>query len=417
MKLTRRHATLGLAAGLLTACGGAPRVGGGGASSSGGEVPLTPDLMPQANAGWDAWVASFKGRAASRGISSSTLDTAFRGAGFLPGVVSRDRNQAEFTRTLEDYLAIAANDERVSNGRARFAQHQSALSAIQSRFGVPANVVAAVWGMESNYGNRKGLIPVVSSTSTLAYDGRRGDFFESQLLAALRILQNGDTSPANMTGSWAGAMGHTQFIPTTYQAYAVDFTGDGRRDIWSADPTDSLASTANHFAENGWRAGQPWGMEVRLPPGLSGIGRGNRRATGEWNAAGVRTLGGQPLPDHGAAAILVPQPGGPAFVTWRNFEVIGRYNNAVNYMIGVGHLSDRIAGGGPLQAAFPPDANGLTLNDRKALQAGLNRAGFDAGTPDGVVGDNTTSAIEAYERANGLAVTGTPSRALLARLG
>ncbi|EAR52465.1 Membrane-bound lytic murein transglycosylase B [Oceanicola granulosus HTCC2516] len=411
---SRRTVTLGLAAALLSACGGRP------ARLAAGPADTAPDpaLLPQPNPGWDAWVAAFRGRAAARGISAATLDTAFADAGFLPGVIERDRNQTEFTRTLEDYLAIAASDERLALGRAAFARHRGALSAIEARYGVPAHVVAAVWGLESRYGTRMGDIPVVSATSTLAYEGRRGAFFEAQLMAALRILQSGDTVPSNMTGSWAGAMGHTQFIPTTYEAFAVDFTGDGRRDIWSDDPSDALASTANHFADHGWRQGQPWGMEVVLPAGLDAglLGRGKTRAISDWNARGVRTPAGQPIPDYGSAAILVPQAGGPAFMAFRNFEVIARYNNAVSYVIGVGHLSDRLAGGPPLSGSFPPDAAGLTIADRKALQAGLNRAGFDAGTPDGVIGSGTRAAIEAYQSANGLPVTGTASRELLGRL-
>lgn len=413
MILTRRTFALGLGAGLLSACGG-PRLGGPGPAGPADD----PGLRPTPNPGWDAWVAAFRERAAARGISAATLDRAFAGAGFLPGVVERDRNQAEFTRTLEDYLAIAANDTRVATGRANYARLSGTLAAIESRYGVPGNVVTAVWGMESNYGNRRGDIPVVSSTSTLAYDGRRGEFFETQLMAALRILQNGDIGAAGMTGSWAGAMGHTQFIPTSYQEYAVDFTGDGRRDIWSEDPSDALASTANYLARAGWRRGAPWGLEVRLPAGFdtSLAGRGRTRSVADWRGRGVSAASGGAIPDHGSAALIIPQPGGPAFLAFRNFEVISRYNNAVNYVIGVGHLSDRIAGAGPLRGGFPPDANGLTLEDRKALQRGLTRAGFDAGEPDGVIGSNTISAIEGFQRARGLPVTGQPSRGLLAML-
>ncbi|SLN47592.1 lytic murein transglycosylase [Roseisalinus antarcticus] len=413
MKLSRRTFFLGLAGSALSACGGRTRLAAGAA----GDV-VDPALLPQPNAGWDAWVAAFRERAAGRGVSASVLERAFAGAGYLPGVIERDRNQTEFRRTLEDYLQIAANDERVANGRAQYARLRPVLSAIEERFGVPGHVVTAVWGMESSYGTRRGTIPVVSSTSTLAYDGRRGDFFEDQLMAALRILQSGDTRPETLTGSWAGAMGHTQFIPTSYEGFAVDFTGDGRRDIWSEDPTDSLASTANYLSRNGWRRGAPWGVEVRLPADFDSslAGRGKDRPVSDWTARGVRDMAGAPVRDFGAASILVPQPGGPAFMVFRNFTVISRYNNAVNYVIGVGHLGDRIAGGGPVRGGFPPDANGLRLQDRQALQRGLTRAGFDAGEPDGVIGGNTTGAIEAYQAANGLPVTGTPSADLLRRL-
>ena len=414
MQATRRTVTFGLAAIALAACGG-PRI-----SPAGYRQPDAPDpgMIPVPNAGFDAWVAAFRGRAQGRGISTGTLDTAFRGAGFLPGVVERDRNQTEFTRTLEDYLAIAASDERIALGRQMLRQHAGLLSEIESRFGVEPQVVTAVWGLESFYGTRRGNVQVISALSTLAFDGRRGAFFESQLIAALRILQNGDTAPANMTGSWAGAMGHTQFIPTTYLAYAVDFRGDGRRDIWSDDPTDALASAANYLSRSGWRRGQPWGVEVQLPQGFSGpLGRGTTRSPSTWAAAGVRDMNGRAVPDHGAASIIQPQgANGPAFMTFRNFTVLTRYNNSTNYVIGVGHLSDRLAGGPPIRGSFPPDAQGMTIGDRRELQTRLTAAGFDTQGADGVIGNNTRAAITSYQQSAGLAVTGEPSRELLARL-
>lgn len=412
---TRRSFTLGLAAlgltGGLAGCIGA----GGGAITPSRAADAAPRAVP--NPGWDAWVAAFRGRAAAQGISEATLNAAFRGAGFLPEVIERDRNQTEFRRTLEDYLAIAASDERIALGRREMARNAALLSEIEARYGVERNVVAAVWGLESFYGTRRGNVPVVSALSTLAYDGRRGAFFEDQLIAALRILQNGDVSPGAMTGSWAGAMGHTQFIPTSYLALAVDFRGDGRRDIWSDDPTDGLASAANYFARSGWQRGQPWGLEVRLPAGYAGpTGRGVSRSVADWTAAGVQGWDG-PLPNAGAASLLVPQgPGGPAFLVFRNFSVILRYNNAENYAFGVGHLSDRLVGRPAVRGAFPPDAAGMTKADRQELQRLLTRAGYDTEGADGVIGANTRAAIEAFQRARGLPITGEPSRALLALL-
>lgn len=359
---------------------------------SGASVPTnTPASRMRAvpNAGWDAWVAGFRGRAAANGISQATINRAFQGAGYLPEVIERDRNQVEFKRSLEDYLAIAASDERISTGKQMLQRHAATLSSIEAQYGVDKEVVVAIWGLESRYGARRGDVPVVSALSTLAYDGRRGAFFESQLIAAMKILQNGDTTPANMTGSWAGAMGHTQFIPTSYLAYAVDFTGDGRRDIWSDDPADSLASTAAYLARSGWVRGQPWGGEVGSAAANSGT----------------------------PVAVLQPQVPGPQIAVFRNFQVIKRYNNSDSYAIGVGHLSDRIAGGAPFQASFGPDATGLTLEDRKDMQRRLTSAGFDTQGADGVIGNNTKAAISAYQRANGLTVTGEPSVALLRSLG
>jgi len=381
MNITRRHFGVGLTALGLSACSSnltsvQPQSGGGG---------LAAELRPTPNAGYYAWVASFKSRAGGYGLSDATLRAGFRGTGYLPGVVKRDRNQTEFKRSLEDYLSIAASDERVSKGRAAFSKYRGTLNALEAKYGVDAEIITAIWGLESFYGERRGDVPVISATSTLAYDGRRGAFFEKQLVAALKIIQNGDIPASQMTGSWAGAMGHTQFIPTSYESFAVDFTGDGRRDIWSADPSDALASTAAYLQRNGWVRGLPWGKEVQ--PGAK------------------------------ASNVIQPQKGGPRFAITGNFKVIKRYNNSDAYAIGVGHLADRIAGGGPLRTSFPPDANGLTKDDRINLQRGLTAKGFDTGGTDGVIGPNSRKAISAYQSQQGLAVTGEPSIALLNSLG
>ena len=381
--LSRRSFGAALGALALAACG--DMRGLGMAAEAGAAKPLPDDLRPAPNAAYDAWVASFRARAGGYGISDATLGSAFRGAGYLPGVVKRDRNQTEFSRTLEDYLAIAASDERVTKGRAAFARHRSTLGALESRYGVDARIITAIWGLESFYGERRGDVPVISATSTLAFDGRRGSFFEKQLVAALKIIQNGDITANRMTGSWAGAMGHTQFIPTSYELFAVDYTGDGRRDIWSEDPSDSLASTAAYLAKSGWRAGTAWGRE--LMPG-----------------------------DAASGNVIQPQPGGPRFAVTGNFKAIKRYNNSDSYAIGVGHLADRIGGAGPLRSAFPPDANGLTKDDRVALQTRLTARGFDTGGTDGVIGPNSRSAISAYQSSQGLAATGNPSPELLRSL-
>ena len=411
MQATRRAVTLGLTAALLSACSG-------GAGPTLGR-PAETALRAVPNAGFDTWVAGFKARAQGKGIASATVDGAFRGVGFLPDVIVKDRNQTEFSRSLQDYLAIAASDERVSKGRAALQRNAATLAAVEARFGVEAHVVTAVWGLESYYGERRGSVPVISALATLAYDGRRGDFFESQLIAALRILQNGDVSPQGMTGSWAGAMGHTQFIPTSYLAYAVDFRGDGRRDIWSDDPTDALASTAAYLAKSGWTRGQPWGVEVTVPAGFNTgqTGRGTTRSAADWAGQGVRAIGGGTPPNHGPASILMPAgASGPAFMVYRNFTVITRYNNAESYVIGVGHLSDRIRGGAPVRGNFPPDAQGMSIADRQNLQRRLTAAGFDTEGTDGVIGPKTRSAISAYQSRQGLPVTGEPSLALLASL-
>jgi len=418
-RITRRRFAAQMGALGLAATGLAGCLGGG---IPGAPVTATrratedPAMRPVPNPAFDAWLAQFRTRARSRGITEATLDRGLRGAGFIPGVVERDRNQAEFRRTLEDYLALVASEARVTEGRAAARQHAGLLSEIESRYGVESHVIAAIWGVESRYGQRRGDIPVVSATATLAFDGRRAQLFENQLLAALRILQNGDTAPERMVGSWAGAMGHTQFIPTTYAEYAVDFRGNGRRDIWSDDPTDALASAAAYLSRMGWRRGQPWGFEVRLPQGFpaSALGRGSTRSRADWAGMGVTRADGSALPDHGPASIIAPMGvGTPAFMTFANFTTITRYNNSENYVIGVGYLSDRIRGGGPLRGTFPPDRFGLTQDDRLELQRRLNAAGFDAGEPDGVLGPQTEAAIRGFQRARGMTQTGTPSPGLL----
>jgi membrane-bound lytic murein transglycosylase B len=409
MQSTRRNFSLGLAALGLSAC-----VGGGG---RGGFTAAPQADMPMvADAGFDAWVANFRPRALSKGVAPGTFDSAFRASGFIPGVIDKDRNQTEFTRTTEDYLAIAASDERLAMGRQKLAQQMGTLRAIEARYGVAPHVVAAFWGLESFFGTRRGTVPTISALATLAYEGRRASFFEQQLVAALKILQNGDTTPQAMLGSWAGAMGHTQFIPTSYQAFAVDFNGDGRRDIWSEDPTDALASTAAYLAKNGWTRGQPWGEEVTLPAGFdTGLaGRGKGRS--DWAALGVRGVNGA-LGNYGWASLLLPAGSkGPAFLLYHNFNVILRYNNAENYALGIGYLSDRLNGAGPLRAAFGPDAQGMTLADRQELQRKLTAAGFDTQGTDGVIGAKTVAAISAFQQARGLAVTGQPSVELLRML-
>lgn len=376
MHINRRLFTFSLAALGISACSS------GAQSVSRAPAGLPPDLQPIPNTAYDAWVARFRSRA--NGISTNTFNAAFANAGYLPGVVARDGNQIQTRRTLEEYLSIAASDERIAKGRTAFQRWNSTLTAIEGRYGVDAKIITAIWGMESTFGEKRGQIPVISATSTLAFDGRRGAFYESQLLAALRILERGDTTPAKLTGSWAGAMGHTQFIPTSYQSFAVDFTGDGRRDIWSDDPSDALASTASYLARNGWRSGLKWGAEA-------GTGGPSGRS-------------------------IQPQRGGVTFTVTRNFNVLKTYNNSDLYALGIGHLADRIGGAGPLRGSFPPDANGLTKADRIALQRGLARRGYDIGTIDGVIGGQTERAIKAFQTSQGMTATGVPSPALVTAL-
>jgi membrane-bound lytic murein transglycosylase B len=347
-----------------------------------GTVPS--DLRPVATPAFSNWLTAFRPRALRAGISAATVDRALASAGFFPGVITRDRTQIQTRRTLEEYLSIATSDDRLAKGRVALAGYGSTLNAIQSRYGVDRHIIAAIWGLESQFGEKRGQVPVISSTATLAFEGRRAAFYESQLIAALRILDRGDTTPDQMLGSWAGAMGHTQFIPTSYRSFAVDFNGDGRRDIWGDDPTDALASTASYLSRNGWRSGLRWGAEA---------------GTGGPSGRTIR-----------------PQRGGVQFTVTRNFNVIKTYNNSDLYAVGVGHLADLLAGGGPLRGSFPPDANGLTKADRLAVQRGLERRGYDIGTIDGVFGKKTEAAIRDFQQRQGLPVTGVASASLVSAL-
>ena len=378
--------------------------------------PDPADVVPaSANTGFDRWVNGFRSRAASSGIRHDVLDRAFQGVRYDPEVVSSDRNQSEFKREIWDYLDAAVSPKRVEDGQAALRRHRRVLERIEAHYGVEKEIVTAVWGMESTYGTRLGDLPLIQSLATLAYDGRRGAFFEKQLVAALQILQSGDVGPDNMKGSWAGAMGHTQFIPTSYLAYAVDFTGDGRRDVWSDDPTDALASTAAYLKRFGWRKGMPWGVEVRVPDGAS-FGNASRMPS-DWAARGVVGIDGRAVRDHGAARILQPAgPEGASFMVFANFDVIKRYNNADAYALGVGHLADRIAGGPPIEASWPRGYDPLSFDERKEMQRRLRRKGFAVEKIDGIVGPNTVDAIRAFQRSVGAEADGLPSQQLLGLL-
>ena len=366
--------------------------------------------------GFNNWITGFKTRASAAGISNQTLNAAFAGVQYLPDSISRDRNQAEFVKPLGDYMSTAVSDTRIETGRAMVAQYADLLSRIEATYGVPAHIVTAIWGMESNYGQHRGDVPLVSTLATLAFDGRRGAFFEEQLVAALGILQRGDVTPANMTGSWAGAMGHTQFIPTSYQAYAVDFTGDGRRDIWADDPSDALASTAAYLSRFKWQSDQPWGVEVLLPNDFD-FSQTSSRSPAAWGDQGIRGVDGQVVQNYGDADLIFPTGAdGPAFLTFSNYRVISRYNNAQAYILGVGHLGDRISGKGPLQASWPQNQRGLKRAERVELQQRLTDAGFSTGGVDGRIGPNSQAAIRAYQRNQGLPADGYASATLLERL-
>ncbi|WP_225781543.1 lytic murein transglycosylase [Xenophilus sp. Marseille-Q4582] len=378
-----------------------------------------PDVAAQAQAqAFAQWVAQFRAEARAAGIAEGTLHSAFDGVQLRPDVIARDRSQAEFTRAVWDYLDTAASDARVARGQQRLQEWRSELDAAAARHGVPAEIVAAIWGMESNYGANYGDVPTIDALATLGFDGRRGPWARGQLMAALRILQNGDIPRERMIGSWAGAMGQTQFLPSVFLAHAVDADGDGRRDIWGSMP-DVIASTANFLRHEGWQPGQPWGVEVQLPPGFD-VARADgelRQSAAQWAAEGVRRVDGAALPDLPDAALLLPAGArGPAFLVGANFRTLLRYNNATSYALGVGLLAQRLAGGPGVQAAWPRELTPLRREEVRALQQALHARGFDSGTPDGVVGRATRAALRAWQRSAGLPPDGYPTVQLLEQL-
>lgn len=369
--------------------------------------------------GLQLWISAFRGRALQHGISAAVFDGAMVAIDYLPDVVKKDRNQNEFTKTIWDYLDTAVSEDRLAAGKAALAKNADLLARIESAYGVDKEIVLAIWGLESAYGAVRGDTSTIQSLATLAYDGRRAAFFEAELIAALRILQSGDVAAAKMNGSWAGAMGHTQFMPTSYLALAVDFTGDGKRNIWSDDPSDALASTAAYLASFGWKKDQLWGVEVKLPTGFDYSLSGERvkKPVADWQALGVRTALAADLPDHGAGSILLPGGArGAAFLIFANFQVIEKYNTADAYVIAVGHLAVRIKGGPAIQTAWPRDYLALSFAERVEMQQRLLAAGFSPGGVDGKIGPLTIAAVKAFQTASGIVPDGYPSLDILNRL-
>ncbi len=382
-------------------------------------VTTTPSQSPEAEheQKFARWVADFRASARAAGIDEATLQSAFDGVRFVPRAVAADRAQPEFTRTVWAYLDSAVSAQRVARGQDKLQQLRAQVDAITARYGVPTEVIFAIWGMESNFGSNVGDIPTIDALATLGFEGRREQWARGQLLAALKILQNRDIDRAQMIGSWAGAMGQTQFLPSNFLAYAVDADGDGRRDIWGSVP-DVVASTANFLARSGWQAGQPWGLEVRLPAGFDYARADDvRQPASQWAGEGVQSLDGAPLPALDGASILLPAGArGPAFLVGNNFRTILRYNNSTSYALAVGLLAQKLAGGPGVQTPWPRDLQALSSSQVRALQTALNARGFGTGTPDGTMGPATRRGIRQYQLSQGLPADGYPTLELLQRL-
>jgi len=310
-----------------------------------------------ASADFAHFVHSLWPQAHTRGVSRATFDAAFQGVTPDPDVIERTHKQAEFLKPIGDYLATAVSEKRIGNGRLKAREWKEILEKVERIYGVDPYVVLGVWGMETNFGGYVGDKYVIRALATLAYARYRGDYFKKELLSALRVLQAGHVQVKDMQGSWAGAMGQTQFMPSSFNHYAVDFDGDGHKDIWTNIP-DALASTANYLKKHGWIAGETWGYEVLLPAGLEASGGASHyRPFAHWAAQGVSRVDGEAMPREGEAAVITPAGArGPAFLVTRNFKVIKTYNNSTSYALGVALLGDRIAGWPALKASWPTAA-------------------------------------------------------------
>ncbi len=361
---------------------------------------------------YDRFVRQFWVSARKAGVSRKTYDAAFAGLSPDPTVLEKNAHQPEFKLPPSQYVVAAVTDTRVDVGRKMLEKYKAELDVIEKRWGVDRHVLLAIWGMETNFGTFMGSMNVIRSLSTLGYKGRRARFGRGELIAALRMMERGVVPEGPMMGSWAGAMGHTQLIPTNYLKFAVDFDGDGKRDLWGAPP-EALASTANFLSKQKWLPGKTWGYEVKLPSrvGKGHAGRRRSRSLAKWASLGVKRMGGGAFPRPGDRAYLYLPMGskGPAFLLLNNFRVIMRYNAAHTYALSVGHLADRIRGGEPFITPWPDGARALTEDERYEIQRRLHIRGHDIGVLDGVLGSKTRAAIRTLQKEKGVKVDGFPT--------
>jgi membrane-bound lytic murein transglycosylase B len=365
------------------------------------------------------WIERFWPTARAAGIKRETYDRAFKDMTPDPKVIEAANFQPEYKKPIGEYVDRVVSDKRVTGGKQKLEENKALLDILEKRYGVDRTIIVAIWGVESNYGTQPGDMNVIRSLATLAYYNTKAGFARQQLITALKILQRGDISVEAMNGSWAGAMGHTQFIPTTYQSYAVDYDGDGKRNIWN-DVPDALASTASYLRHSNWQPGQTWGYEVTLPKGLNPKKYSERtlKSIAAWEKLGIRRVNGEPFPRPGDKAGLYAPAAttGPAFLVLNNFRSILRYNNATSYALGVGHLSDRLKGYGPFVKPWPTDENHLSLDQRVELQKLLVTKGLLVGDTDGIIGPATLEAVKTFQRGKGMPVDGFPSRTILEML-
>ncbi len=364
-----------------------------------------------------ACLLKLRGEAATQGISPQIFDAVMDGVQPDQSVLDAMDYQPEFTVPVWDYVAGFVDDERIADGKAKLDEWADVLYEVERQFGVDRHVVVALWGVETDYGRILGKRPLIRSLATTSCFGRRQTFFRGELMAALRILQDGDMPPEALAGSWAGAFGQTQFMPSTFQRLAVDVDGDGRRNIVSSVP-DALGSAANYLEDAGWVSGEPWGYEVRLPENYNGpSGRRTRRPLAVWTRLGIQKVDGGALSGNGRGALLLPAgKDGPAFIVFNNFDAIHSYNPSESYALSISHLSDRLRGAGPFETPWPTDDAGLSRAERHELQKLLIKNGYDIGKPDGIIGSRTRAAIEAFQESAGLPVDGHPGQKVLGAL-
>jgi lytic murein transglycosylase len=390
-----------------------------GEAGSSGHPEMTAEAIRAAAANFPACIAGLWPLAERRGVPRAAFEANV--AGLTPDLRIMDLldAQPEFTKSFWDYLDLLVSEDRIQNGRAMLTQHRATFDAVEKAYGVDRHVITAIWGVESNYGTQGGDRSVVRSTATLACVGRRQDYFREEFLSALEILARGDVRPDHLKGSWAGAFGPTQFMPTSFKRFAVDFDGDGRRDVVDSVP-DLVASTANNLKKDGWVTGQTWGYEVVVPQGFNFLlaDRARVMTMREWERAGVRRPGGKAFPRADDKAYLLVPAGaqGPGFLMLQNFRSIMKYNPAEAYALAIGYLADRLRGGEPFAQAWPRHERVLTRLERYELQQHLAQRGFDVGEPDGRLGGKTREAVRQFQSSVGQVPDGFASGAVLERL-
>lgn len=389
-------------------------------------ISSSPQFSPPNAFGQDQFqqcLANLRSQAQAAGVNAETYNQYTQHLTPDRSVLEKLNYQPEFSTPIWDYLSGLVDDERVQQGQQKIAQYREVLNRASQVYGVPVETIVAVWGVESNYGDISGKYPLLQALGTLSCEGRRQSYFRGEFFAAMHILQRGDLTLDQLKGSWAGAFGHTQFMPVTYERLAVDFDGDGRRDLVSSVP-DALASTANFLKKAGWQTGLPWGFEVKLPAGMSiaGESRRNKKPLSYWLSRGVVRADGSALiqgnlSDTTSAGLMTPTgTNGPAFLVFKNFDAIYSYNASESYALAIAHLSDRLQGQGEFRTAWPTDDAGTSRAERREIQQMLLSKGYDIGNPDGLIGDKTRQAIQQEQQRLGLPATGRAGQKILQAL-